>query len=88
VKYAQCVKLWSFDILVLFLKCVVSEVLCSVSNGKYIEYGKCSTSNEEKGRRAHITHVPHLRKREMHAIGARLPFIQKYKKIFNRIFTT
>jgi hypothetical protein len=22
VKYAQCVKIWSFDVLVLFLKCV------------------------------------------------------------------
>jgi hypothetical protein len=32
--------------------CAVSEVLCSVSDGHYTEFGNSSISDEEKGRHA------------------------------------
>jgi hypothetical protein len=55
MKCAQCVKIW------LFMKCVqFTEVLCSVSNGHYIEFGNYSISDEEKGRCALGTRVSHL----------------------------
>jgi hypothetical protein len=47
VKYAQCVKIWLFDIL-----CAVSEALCSVSDEHYTKFGNCLVSNEEKWRHA------------------------------------
>jgi hypothetical protein len=74
VKYAQCVKIWSFDFLVLFLKCVLSEVLCSVSYGHYTESDNCSIFDKEKGRRVMATRVSHTRQREMIYIGVLLPF--------------
>jgi hypothetical protein len=52
VKYIQCVKICSFDVLVLFLKCAVFEALCYVSDGHYIESSNYSVSGEAKGRRA------------------------------------
>jgi hypothetical protein len=50
--------------------CVVSEVLCSVSHGHYTKYGNSSVFDEEKGRRAHETHVSYLRRRETHPQNA------------------
>jgi hypothetical protein len=47
--------------------CAVSEVFGSVSDGHYTESGNTSVSDEEKGRRAHETHVSYLRRREMHS---------------------
>jgi hypothetical protein len=41
--------------------CVVSKVLCLVSDGHYTESGNCLVSDEEKGRCVYI--------------GAHLPFI-------------
>jgi hypothetical protein len=36
VKYAQCVKTWPFDVLVMFLKCVqFLKPCCSISDGHY-----------------------------------------------------
>jgi hypothetical protein len=62
MKCAQCVKIW------LFMKCVqFTEVLCSVSNGHYIEFGNYSISDEEKGRRALGTRISHMEK-ERHAL--------------------
>jgi hypothetical protein len=51
VKYAQCVKIWPFDILVLFLiPCVqFSEALCSVSDGHCIESGNFQFLMKKKG---------------------------------------
>jgi hypothetical protein len=40
--------------------CAVFEVLCSVSDGHYNEFGSCSISNEEKGRHALSMRVSHL----------------------------
>jgi hypothetical protein len=44
--------------------CVVSEVLCSVSDGHYTESGNCSIFDVEKGRRALDMCILHKRKRE------------------------
>jgi hypothetical protein len=46
--------------------CAVSEVLCSVSDGHYIESGNCSISDEEKGRQVLGMRILHSRKRETH----------------------
>jgi hypothetical protein len=59
------VKVWPFDVLVLFLKCV--QFLMDTT-----EYGNSSVSDEDKGRRAHQTRVSYLNKREMCIIGAHL----------------
>jgi hypothetical protein len=45
--------------------CAVSKVLCSVSDGHYAESGNSSVSDEEKGRRVHVTRVSYLSRREM-----------------------
>jgi hypothetical protein len=42
--------------------CVVFEVLCSISDGHYTEFGNCSIFYEEKGRCANETRVSHLTK--------------------------
>jgi hypothetical protein len=55
---------WSFDVLILFLKCAVSEVLYLVSDEHYTEADNCLVSDEEKGRHALITRVSHLKSRE------------------------
>jgi hypothetical protein len=47
--------------------CVVS-----VSDGHYTESCNSSVSNEEKGRRAHETHVSYLRRRETCPCSGRL----------------
>jgi hypothetical protein len=52
--------------------CVVSEALCSVSDGHYTESGNCLISDEEKERRALTARISHLRQRETHIMGARL----------------
>jgi hypothetical protein len=52
--------------------CVVSEVLCSVSDGHYTGHDNFLVSDEEKGRRAHTTCVSYLRRREMHPHNVRL----------------
>jgi hypothetical protein len=65
VKYAQCVKIWSFDVLVLFLKCVQFLKSCIQFLMDTTESGNSSVSNEEKERRAHATRVSNLRRREM-----------------------
>jgi hypothetical protein len=44
----------------------------SVSDGHYTESGNSSVSDEEKGRRAHETHVSYLRRRETRPCNARL----------------
>jgi hypothetical protein len=97
VKYAQCVKTWPFDVLVLFLMCVLfSEVLRLVSDGHYTKLGNSSVSDEEKGRHAHATTVLYLRRKETRPRNARLvsqehvyPFYLTYtKKIVNRILST
>jgi hypothetical protein len=64
VKYAQYVKIWPFNILVLFLKCVQFLKPCVQFLMDTTESGSCSVSDEEKGRRAPITRVSHLKKRE------------------------
>jgi hypothetical protein len=43
--------------------CAFFEVLCSVFDGHYTEYGKCSVSDEENGRHALATSISHRRKR-------------------------
>jgi hypothetical protein len=74
VKYAQCVKIWpfvwKFDFHLIFCEnmavsevCAVFEILCLVSDGNYTEFGDCSISDEEKGRRAIGTCILHLIKR-------------------------
>jgi ribosomal protein L34 len=42
--------------------CVLSKVLCLVSDRHYTESGNCSVSDEEKGRRVLATRVSHRRK--------------------------
>jgi hypothetical protein len=52
--------------------CAVSEVLCSVFDGHYTEFGNCSVSDEEKWRHAHATCVLYLRRRETPPRNTRL----------------
>jgi hypothetical protein len=78
VKYAQYVKIW------LFLKCVqFPKVLCSVSDGYYTEFGNCSISDEEKGRRALGTHIPHVIKWR-HACFERVLPMEKGRRALTR----
>jgi hypothetical protein len=42
--------------------CIISIVLCSVSDGHYTEFGNCSISDEEKERRTLGTRVSYLSK--------------------------
>jgi hypothetical protein len=63
VKYAQCVKTWPFDVLVLFLKCVQFAMSCVQFDGHYTESSNSSVSDEEKGRRAHEMCVSYLIRR-------------------------
>jgi hypothetical protein len=51
--------------------CAVSEVLCSISDGHYTKSGNSSVSGEEKGWRAHETHISYLRRRETCPCNAR-----------------
>jgi hypothetical protein len=44
--------------------CVVSKVLCSVSDGYHTKSGTRSISDEENGRRTHATCVSYKRRRE------------------------
>jgi hypothetical protein len=44
--------------------CAVSEVLCSISDEHYTEFGNYSVSDEVKGRRDHTTRVSYVRRRE------------------------
>jgi hypothetical protein len=53
--------------------CVVSEVLCSISDGHYTESNNCSISDEEKG--------------ETRVVKARLPFTSYAKKNTYRLFS-
>jgi hypothetical protein len=52
--------------------CVVSEALCSISNGHYTEFGNCSFSDEEIGRLTLTTCVSYLKKREKHRVEYKL----------------
>jgi hypothetical protein len=75
-KYDHLCENMAIDVLVLFLKCAVSEVLCLVSGGHYTESGNSSVSDEEKGRHAHTTHVLYLRKGR-HTHGMRILYLRK-----------
>jgi hypothetical protein len=44
--------------------CIVSEILCSFSDGRYTESNNCSVFDEVKGSCGHATSISHLRKRE------------------------
>jgi hypothetical protein len=46
--------------------CAVSEILCSVHDGHYIESDNSSVSDEDNGRCAHQTRISYLNKRETH----------------------
>jgi hypothetical protein len=75
VKYAQCVRIWSFDVLVLFLKCVQFLKPCvQFLMDTILNLAMCSVSGEEKKRHALTRRVSHLRKRETHTNKACLPF--------------
>jgi hypothetical protein len=87
VKYAQCVIIWPFDILVLFLKCAVSEALCLVFNGHYTGSANCLVSDKEKERHALTMRISHLRQRETHIMGMHLFLLNCAKKSINRIFS-
>jgi hypothetical protein len=52
--------------------CAVYEVLCSFSDGHYIELGNYLVFVEEKGRLMLATRVSHRRQREAHTSYARL----------------
>jgi hypothetical protein len=81
VKYVQCVKLWPFDVLVLFLMPFVQILKpCIQFLMDTTESDNCSISDEEEGRRTYGTHVWHLRQRETHAMGVRLPFTSHEQK--------
>jgi hypothetical protein len=73
VKYDQCVKICSFDVLVLFLNCVqflkhcVQFLMNTILNLAIIQF-----LMKNKGRRSITTRVSHLRKREMRGTYARL----------------
>jgi hypothetical protein len=74
--------------------CAVSEALHSVSDEHYTEFCNSSVSDEEKGRHALWGRVSYVKKRETHvmsvhllcqkremcAMGARLPFISHSQK--------
>jgi hypothetical protein len=79
VKYAQCVKIWPFDVLVLFLKCVqflkscVLFLMDTILNLAIVQFlmkkkgdapMKCLSRIGGEGRRAHAMHVSYLRRRE------------------------
>jgi hypothetical protein len=89
VKYAQCVKIWSFDVLVLFLKCVLFLKSCVqflmdiVLNLTIVQFLMKKKGDAHflrvsliggKGRRALAMRVSHRSQRETHYIGAHLPF--------------
>jgi hypothetical protein len=69
--------------------CVVSQAFCSVSDGHYTESGNYSVSGEEKGRRALIMCVSHLKKRETLLLHASL-ILRKGRRVktANRKFST
>jgi hypothetical protein len=89
VKYAQCVKIWPFDVLILFLKCVqflkpcVQFLMDTILNPAIVKflmkkkgdvhYGACLLC-QEKGDACCGGHVSYLRKRETLIMGARVPF--------------
>jgi hypothetical protein len=81
VKYAQCVKIWQFDVLVLFRKCVKFLKYCVQFDGHYTESSNSLVSDEEKGRRAHVTRVSYLRRRETRPRNARL-LSQEHASLF------
>jgi hypothetical protein len=67
VKYAQCVKIWLFDVLFLFPKCAQFLKPCvQFLMDTILNLATCSVSGEEKGRHALITCVSLLKKMEMH----------------------
>jgi hypothetical protein len=89
VKYAQYVKIWLFDVLDLFLKCVqflkscVKFLLDTIPNLAIVEFlmkikgdapNKHASPISIKGRRALWRCVSYINKRVMLIMGARLPF--------------
>jgi hypothetical protein len=87
VKYVQCVKIWPFDVLVLFLKCVqflkrcVLFLMDSILNLSIVHFLMKKKGDTlqirasrtlRKGRHARSMRVSHLRKRETRAMGAHL----------------
>jgi hypothetical protein len=89
VKYAQCVRIWSFDILVLFLKCVqflkscvqfLMDIVLNLVIVQFLMKKKGDTRYRGvppisiKGIRALWGHVSYLNERETHVMGACLPF--------------
>jgi hypothetical protein len=89
VKYAQCVKIWPLDVLVLFLKCVqflkscVQFLMDTIPNLAIAQFqmkinGDAPTKRASpisiKGRRALWGRVSYLNKRETLIMRAHLPF--------------
>jgi hypothetical protein len=74
VKYAQSVKIWPSDVLILFSDalCAVSESLCSNSDRHYTESGNYLAPDEEKGRHALWGRVSNLNEIETLVMGAHL----------------
>jgi hypothetical protein len=73
VKYAQCVKIWPFDVLVLFQKCIQFLKPCvQFLMDTILNQAMCLVFGEEKGKHALITHVSHLKKSETCLYYARL----------------
>jgi hypothetical protein len=70
-----CVKIWPFDVFVLFLKCVQFLKPCvQFLMDTILNLPMCLVSGEEKGRRALTRRVSHLSKRETHSNKACLHF--------------
>jgi hypothetical protein len=89
VKYAQCVKIWIFDVLVLFLKCMqflkpcvhfLVDTILNLTIVQFFMKKKGDTRYEgvsrisRKRRCALCGHVSYMRQREACVMGARLPF--------------
>jgi hypothetical protein len=90
VKYAQCVKIWPFDILVLFmmsyvlfLKPCVQFLIDTILNLAIVQFlikkkgDTCYGSTSPisiKARHSLWGHISYLNKRETHVMGAHLPF--------------
>jgi hypothetical protein len=89
VKYAQCVKIWPSDVLVLFLKCVLFLKYCvqflidTVQNLSIVRLLMKKMGDAlflrtsligGKGRRATAMRVSHRSQKETRYIGACLPF--------------
>jgi hypothetical protein len=95
VKCAQCVKIWSFDVLVLFLKTCVQFLMNIILNMANIQFPMkkketCSKyarlTSEEK--ETCVTYILYRRKIETRVMGTCLPLLNYTQKNINRIFST